>query len=107
MTIVWSQHHYLSSENINIVVFVADMCEQKPYYFALTCFAPEGLGWSIWLRDDTMTPVAHLQRCPEAGILSCRQTSAPQSAQAALPVIDPQSTGFSVPMVTDLNAVMK
>ncbi|KAK2848086.1 hypothetical protein Q7C36_009768 [Tachysurus vachellii] len=57
------------------------------------------LGWSIWLRDDMMTPVAHLQLCPEGGILSCRQTSGPHSAQATLHVIDPQSSGLSVPMV--------
>ncbi|KAG7333223.1 hypothetical protein KOW79_003358 [Hemibagrus wyckioides] len=47
-----------------------------------------------------MTPVAHLQLCPEAGILSCRQTSAPHSAQATLHVIDPQSSGLSVPMLS-------
>lgn len=107
LTIVRSQHHYYSLENINTVVFAAGKCEQKSCYFVLTCFLPEGLGWSMQLRDDTMTPVAHLQLCPEAGILSCRQTSAPQSAQAALTVIDPQSSGLSVPMVTDLHAVMK
>ncbi|GAA6065983.1 uncharacterized [Tachysurus ichikawai] len=86
---------------------MAGMCEQKSYYFVLTCFVPKKLGWSIWLRDDMMTPIAHLQLWPEGGILSCRQTSGPHSAQATLHVIDPQSSGLSVPMVTDLHAVVK
>lgn len=43
LTTVSCQHyHYLSPENISMVVSVAGMCEQKSYSFVLTCFALKG-----------------------------------------------------------------